>query len=110
MSRTTLFADILLPLPVKGTFTYRIPYDLNEFVKEGQRVAVQFGRKKIYAGLIKKLHENVPDYAPKYILHLLDEEPIVNQIQFNFWAWISKFPYRSSDQQARKLPSGPPAN
>ena len=91
MSRKTLFADILLPLPVRGTFTYRIPFELNEFVMKGQRVAVQFGRKKVYSGLIKRLHENVPDYAPKYILHLLDEEPLVNNIQFRYNRGNSKF-------------------
>jgi len=91
MERTTLFADILLPLPIKGTFTYRIPFELNEFVKVGQRVAVQFGRKKIYSGLIKNLHSIVPEYTPKYILHLLDEEPVVNSIQFKFWQWISNY-------------------
>ncbi len=106
MSRKTLFADILLPLPVRGTFTYRIPFELNEFVKEGQRVAVQFGRKKVYSGLIKKLHENVPDYAPKYILHLLDEEPLVNDIQFRFWEWLSSY-YLSTEGEVMNaaLPS-----
>ncbi len=91
MSRTTLFADVLLPLPVRGTFTYRVPYELNEFVKPGQRVAVQFGKKKVYSGLIRRLHEEVPDYTPKYILHLLDEKPLVNEIQFRFWEWIASY-------------------
>lgn len=95
MERITLFADILLPLPIKGTFTYRIPYDLNDFVKVGQRVAVQFGRKKIYAGLITNLHTNVPKYIAKYILHLLDDVAVVNEIQFKFWQWISDY-YLSS--------------
>ncbi len=96
MERITLFADILLPLPIKGTFTYRVPFELNEFVKEGQRVAVQFGKKKIYAGLIKKLHQSVPEYTPKYILHLLDEQPLVNKVQFRFWEWISSY-YMSTE-------------
>ncbi len=106
MERKTLFADILLPLPVKGTFTYRIPYQLNEFVMAGQRVAVQFGRKKIYSGLIKNLHENVPEYAPKYILHLLDENAVSNEIQFRFWEWISNY-YLCSEGQVMNaaLPS-----
>ncbi|MCF6171413.1 MAG: primosomal protein N' [Bacteroidales bacterium] len=91
MERITLFADILLPLPVPGTFTYRVPYELNEFVAEGQRVAVQFGRKKIYAGLVRKIHREVPEYVPKYILHLLDEKPLVNDLQFRFWKWISDY-------------------
>ncbi len=91
MSRTTLFADVLLPLPIRGTFTYRVPFDLNEFIKKGQRVAVQFGKKKVYAGLVKRLHEKVPAYTPKYILHLLDEQPLVNDIQFLFWEWIADY-------------------
>jgi len=106
MSRKTLFADILLPLPVKGTFTYRVPYDLNEFVGVGQRVAVQFGKRKVYAGLIKKLHETVPEHTPKYILHLLDEYPLVRQLQFQFWEWISEY-YMSTEGEVMNaaLPS-----
>ncbi len=106
MSRITLFADVLLPLPVRGTFTYRVPYELNDHVREGQRVAVQFGKKKVYAGLIKKLHETVPDTTPKYILHLLDEKPIVNKIQFRFWEWIASY-YMSTEGEVMNaaLPS-----
>jgi primosomal protein N' (replication factor Y) len=96
MSRVTLFADVLLPLPVRGTFTYRVPYELNDKVLEGQRVAVQFGKKKVYAGLIKRLHQNVPEAVPKYILSILDEKPIVNDIQFRFWEWIASY-YMSSE-------------
>ena len=97
MERITLFADVLLPLPVQGTFTYRVPYDLNEFIKVGQRVSVQFGRRRIYSGLVKALHTSVPqDYAPKYIITLLDEYPIVNNIQFKFWEWIASY-YMSTE-------------
>jgi len=97
MERTTLFADVLLPLPIEGTFTYRVPYDLNEFIKVGQRVSVQFGRKKIYAGLVKNLHENVPqDHIPKYIITLLDEDPIVVDVQFRLWEWMASY-YMSTE-------------
>ncbi len=106
MSRITLFADVLLPLPVKGTFTYRVPYELNDSVQEGQRVAVQFGKKKVYAGLIKRLHQEVPAVVPKYILHLLDDKPIVNNIQFLFWKWIASY-YMSTEGEVMNaaLPS-----
>ena len=57
MERKTLFADVLVPLPVKGLFTYRVPYDWNEHIRPGQRVAVQFGRKKLYTGLVRNIHE-----------------------------------------------------
>jgi primosomal protein N' (replication factor Y) (superfamily II helicase) len=92
MDRITLFADIVLPLPVEGTFTYRVPYDLNEFILVGQRVSVQFGKKRIYAGIVCKIHSNVPkNHIPKYIITLLDEKPIVNELQLSFWSWLSTY-------------------
>lgn len=92
MDRITLFAEVLLPLPVPGTFTYRIPFELNNEVEIGKRVVVQFGKKKIYTGLIRTVHENVPhDYVPKYILSVLDPFPVVNPVQLRFWDWISTY-------------------
>ncbi len=92
MERKTLFVDVMLPLPVKGLFTYRVPFELNDFIMPGQRVAIQFGRRKLYTALVRKVHENIPKaYAPKYILSILDELPIVNDIQFSFWDWISEY-------------------
>lgn len=92
MERKTLFVDVMLPLPVKGLFTYRVPFELNEFVGPGKRVAVQFGRRKLFTALIRKVHEKVPQsYMPKYILSVLDEKAIVNELQFLFWDWISSY-------------------
>lgn len=91
MERITLFANVLLPLPVPGYFTYRVPFEMNEAVKVGQRVIVQFGRKKIYTALIRELSQTVPNYAPKYISSILDEVPIVTEKQFVFWEWISTY-------------------
>lgn len=92
MEQITLFADVLLPLPIKGTFTYRVPRDLNEFIKPGHRVSIQFGKRRIYAGIVRNIHTNVPqDTIPKYIITLLDEYPIVNEIQFKFWEWLSSY-------------------
>ncbi len=92
MDRITLFVEVVLPLPVAGTFTYRVPYELNEFVFVGQRVSVQFGRKKIYSGIVYSIHTNVPrDYEPKYIITLLDEKPVVNEYQLRFWDWMSDY-------------------
>lgn len=92
MERITLFAEILLPLPIDGTFTYRIPYNLNNTVAVGQRVTVQFGKRKVYAGLIWSLHKQPPaNGIPKYILSVLDEKPIVNNLQIIFWKWIASY-------------------
>lgn len=91
MERITLFADVLLPLPIPGYFTYRIPFELNEKVASGQRVVVQFGRRKVYTALIRNVHQKPPKHTPKYILSILDEEPIVNHIQFELWEWIANY-------------------
>ena len=83
---------MLIPLPVPGLFTYRIPFDLNDSVMVGQRAVVQFGTKKVVAALVVKIHEQIPaNYTPKYIMGLLDDKPIVNQIQLHFWNWIHHY-------------------
>jgi len=92
VERTTLFVDVILPLPIPGMFTYRVPFDLNHLAEPGKRVVVQFGRKKIYTALIYNIHEQPPrDYHAKYIISILDPKPIVNTIQFKFWNWISSY-------------------
>ncbi|TSA25436.1 MAG: primosomal protein N' [Bacteroidetes bacterium] len=92
MERITLFADIILPLPISGTFTYRVPFALNDSVKKGARVVVQFGSRKIYTALVRNIHEQPPrTRMPKYILSVLDETPIVSDIHFTFWDWISSY-------------------
>ncbi|MDP3446110.1 MAG: primosomal protein N', partial [Ignavibacteria bacterium] len=90
--RITLFADVLIPLPVPGLFTYRVPFELNNTIQIGQRAIVQFGSKKVYASIVVKLHQTVPqNYTPKYILDILDSKPIINEKQFAFWNWISTY-------------------
>lgn len=92
MQQPTLFVDVLLPLPVPGLFTYRVPRDLNQDVSIGKRVVVQFGRSKIYSGLVHNIHNAPPkNHIPKYILSVLDTAPIVNARQFDFWKWISEY-------------------
>lgn len=92
MDRKTLFVNVILPLPVPGTFSYRVPYELNDSVKVGQRVVVQFGRAKIMSGLISEVTEQVPDFEQvKYILDILDDTPVVNAKQLKFWQWICDY-------------------
>lgn len=90
--RVTLFAEILLPLPIPGAYTYRIPFELNEKVHVGQRAVVQFGKTKIMSGLIISLSDNVPDCTNiKYIIDVLDDDPVVNENQLKLWNWISSY-------------------
>ncbi|MDD4214394.1 MAG: primosomal protein N', partial [Bacteroidales bacterium] len=92
MERITLFADLILPLPLPGFYTYRVPFEMNNQLHRGQRVVVQFGKKKIYTALVYSIHQNVPkNFQPKYILSILDEKPIVNEKQFSFWEWMVNY-------------------
>lgn len=87
--RQVFFADVIVPLPVPGMFTYRILHEMLQDVVTGKRVVVQFGTKKIYAALVFRVHQDVPkDYTPKYIQAVLDEKPVVNTLQLNFWNWM----------------------
>ena len=90
--RLTLFAEILLPLPIPGTYTYRIPYELNQKARVGQRAVVQFGKTKIMSGLIVSLSTTVPDCSNiKYLIDILDDDPVVNDNQLKLWNWISSY-------------------
>lgn len=92
MDRITLFAELIFPLPIEGTFTYRIPMELNDKVQTGMRVVVQFGKKKVYTALVRSIHEIPPTkYTPKYVLAVLDEKPIVNEKQLSFWEWMADY-------------------
>ena len=90
--RKTLFADIILPVPVHQLFTYRIPFEMNDFIYAGIRVVVPFGKSKLLTGIVINVHENIPaNYQAKYIEHVLDDSPIIKQEQFKLWQWISDY-------------------
>jgi primosomal protein N' (replication factor Y) len=91
-SRQTLFAEVLLPVPIPKLFTYRIPAHLNEDIRTGQRVIVQFGDRKVLTGVIVKIQNSSPkDYEVKSILELLDNLPVVNELQLNLFQWIANY-------------------
>ncbi len=92
MERRTLFVDVLLPLNVPNYYTYRVPAGYNDVILSGQRVVVQFGQKKLYSALVRRVHENTPkDYIAKYFLSILDETPLISETQFLFWEWIARY-------------------
>ncbi len=92
MERKTLYVDVLLPLPLKGYFTYRVPFEMNDIIKERTRVVVPFGPKKIYSALVRKIHQNPPaKYSVKYLISCLDEKAVVTEEQFAFWEWIADY-------------------
>lgn len=90
--RKTLFVDVILPVPIRKEFTYRVPFELNDAIFTGARVVVPFGKSKLITGIITSVHENIPqEYQAKFIEHLLDERPIINPNQYTFWKWISSY-------------------
>jgi len=102
-----LYTDIVLPVPVLQTFTYYVPDHLTDRAMAGCRVIVQFGNRKLYSGLIKRVHTEKPNYETKPIELVLDDSPIISPIQFPFWEWISNY-YICSEGEVMKaaLPSG----
>ena len=86
------FAQIILPLNLKGTFTYKVPDELVENLKIGMRVLVSFRGKKIYTGIVAEIHQNDPEtFVPKEIISILDDSPILPLEQISFWSWISEY-------------------
>ena len=86
-----MFAEIIVPLPLYGTYTYRIPPEIQGAVQVGSRVLVQFGKKKFYTGLISSLHNETPTYEVKDIVSVLDPKPLVKYPQLKLWNWISEY-------------------
>ena len=86
------FLDVILPIPLQKLFTYKITEAEATFLKKGMRVAVEFGKSKIYTALAYTIHTDAPiGYEAKDIHQILDETPIVNEIQLKHWEWISTY-------------------
>ena len=102
------YADVILPLPLQGTFTYSIPEDMESVITRGCRVLVQFGKKKFYTGIVVDIHNNVPEnYEVKPIVSLLDKDPAIRYPQYKFWNWIADYYLCSpGDVMKAALPSG----
>ena len=101
------FIDVILPIPIVKLFTYSINIEEAKFLKPGMRVAVPFGKSKLYTAIVFSIHESAPDtYEAKDIHQILDEHAIVNSHQLKFWSWISDYYLCSlGDVMRASLPS-----
>ncbi len=102
------FVDVILPLPIAGTFTYRLEAEQLAWVKPGIRVAVPFGKGKTQTGLVYRIHGDAPEhYAPKAVYYVLDRSPVVYPQQLKFWVWMAAY-YSCTlgDVYRAALPSG----
>ncbi len=106
--RETLFVEVVLPLSLAKNYTYRVPFDLNNLVEVGKRVVVQFGKHRIYTALISSITRQPPQaYEAKYIIDVVDDNPVVNEQQFKFWKWMSQYYMcNEGDVMAAALPAG----
>lgn len=86
------FIDVILPIPLKQTFTYSVNKDEAAFLKPGMRVAIPFGKSKVYTGIVYQVHDQAPvGYETKSIDHILDETPIITTQQLEHWEWLAKY-------------------
>ena len=86
------FAQVLVPLPLNATFTYRVPPHLADMVKIGHRVIVPFGSRKQYTGIVVALVPSAPDgFEIKDISYAIDNKPIVRHPQLKLWEWIADY-------------------
>ncbi|MBF03867.1 MAG: primosomal protein N' [Flavobacterium sp.] len=102
------FIDVILPLALKKTFTYEVSEAEFNYIQTGMRVAVPFGKNKIYTSLVLNMHNNPPlHYVAKQIETILDIAPIINLYQIEHWKWVSEY-YMCSFGEVFKgaLPSG----
>ncbi|KEY19985.1 replication restart helicase PriA [Kaistella antarctica] len=89
---TPTFAQVILPLNLKGTFTYKVPEELLNSIQVGMRVLVSFRGKKIYTGIVFEMHHQQPEtFVPKEIINILDDAPILPKEQIEFWNWLSDY-------------------
>jgi len=102
------FIETILPLAVTKNFTYQVSQAEFDYIEVGMRVAVPFGKTKIYTALVLKKHNTPPQlYQAKEIHQILDEKPVVNSLQILHWKWIANY-YMCSLGEVYKsaLPTG----
>ena len=113
------YANIILPLPLDGYFTYGVPDALASRVQNGMRVTVPLGKSKTYVGIVAEYPVDVPKPAEevaqqgkkkieyKNIAEVLDDSPILLPQQLRLWKWIADY-YMSpiGDVYKAALPSG----
>ncbi len=86
------FVEVILPLSLAKTFTYSVSEAEYNYIKKGMRVAVPFGKSKIYTALVIESHQNAPTlYDAKEIHQILDDKPLVTEIQIEHWQWIASY-------------------
>jgi primosomal protein N' (replication factor Y) len=88
----SFFLDVILPLPLERYFSYRINQEEAQFIQPGMRVAVPFGKSKLYTGIAVQVKQDIEvAYEIKDIEFVIDESPILQSDQIKFWEWIAGY-------------------
>lgn len=106
---TNEYVEVILPLPLQATFTYRVPEEMRSHpIGVGLRVIVPFGRKKFYTGIVVGLPINPPEGIEiKEVAMIIDEQPVVRHTQLKLWDWVADYYLCSSgDVFKAAMPSG----
>jgi primosomal protein N' (replication factor Y) len=85
------YVDVILPLPLEGTFTYAVPAAMQHKAAAGVRVLVPLGKTKTYTALVLRQHDSKPDFDVRDIYAVLDDEPVLLSTQFSLWQWIADY-------------------
>lgn len=86
-----LYVDVILPLPLDGTFTYSVPDTLAPQVRMGVRVVVPLGRSKTYTAMAVRTHGDKPEFDTRDIIQVVDDGPVLPERQLRLWQWISTY-------------------
>lgn len=87
----TTYVDVIVPLPLEGTFTYSVPHNLAERVRFGVRVAVTFGASKVHTAIVVRVHQDKPAFNVKDIVDVIDDQPMLLEQQYQLWQWLSGY-------------------
>lgn len=86
------YIDVIVPLPLQQLFTYEVETTDAKRIKVGMRVAVPFGKSKVYTAVIAKIHHQPPlHYEAKFIEQILEDTPSITQHQLQLWQWIANY-------------------
>ena len=85
------YVDVILPLPLEGTFTYSLPLSLVDKVCLGVRVLVPLGKSKTYTAMAVRVHEDAPEFKTRDILQVIDADPVMLDRQMRLWQWIATY-------------------
>lgn len=85
------YVDVILPLPLDGTFTYSVPDGMEGNVVPGVRLLVPLGKSKKYIAMATRLHDDKPAFSCKPVEAVLDNTPSLLPQQMRLWQWIGYY-------------------